>query len=133
MVLFIYQLFLGLGFLFYLPKSLLRKKGGPSLSERFGLTTNQLKKTKPLLIWIHAVSLGETKAITPLAKMLQEHYGSETEFVVTSGTATALAEVKKAMPFCSMNFYLPIDFNWVVKPLVKQLKPDLLLISETDL
>jgi len=133
MILFLYQLFLALGFLFYLPKLLFRKKSGPTLKDRFGLIPKEFQKSGSTLIWIHAVSLGETKAIAPLARMLKEHYGSEVQFVVSSGTATGRAEVKKAIPFCDFSLYLPLDFSWIMKPLVSRLKPDLVLISETDL
>jgi len=133
MINFLYQVVLGFGLLFYLPKLLFRKKEGASLSERFGVSFNGMKKTKPMLIWIHAVSLGETKAVAPLAKMLKDHYGSEAQFVISSGTETGRAEVQKAIPFCDVSLYLPLDFSWVMKPLVTRLKPDLVLITETDL
>jgi len=129
----LYELLLGLGYLLYLPRLLLRKKPGATFRDRFGLEASSYKKTKKRLIWVHAVSLGETKAVAPLARLLKDYYGSDVEFVVSSGTATGRAEAHKVIPFCDYSFYLPLDFSWVVKPLVKRLRPDLLIISETDL
>jgi len=129
----LYDFLILVGFLFYLPKLWLRKKSGAALRDRFGLPAADYRKSKTRLIWIHAVSLGETKAVAPLARMLKESFGPDVEFVVSSGTATGRAEVKKAIPFCDYSLYLPLDLTWVIRPLVNRLKPDLLIISETDL
>ncbi len=132
LITFFYHLVLLIGFLCYLPWLLLRRKQGPSIKERLGYIP-KIKKRKPFLIWIHAVSLGETKAVAPLASMLKETYGSDVQFVVSSGTATARAEVKKVIPFADDTLYLPLDFSWIMDPLIKEAQPDLVLISETDL
>lgn len=83
------------------------------------------------IIWIHAVSLGETKAIVPLVKMLKEQY-SHAIFLITSITDTGHMEAKKSLPFANYFLYLPFDFSWIIKPVVKNIKPDMVLLSEGD-
>lgn len=132
MIVFFYQVALILGFLFTFPWMLLRKKQGPNLRQRLG-RIGTINKTKPFLVWIHAVSLGETKAVAPLAQRLKETYGDKIEFVISTGTAAGKAEGEKAMPFADHKIYLPFDFSWIMKPLLKATKPDLVVVVETDL
>ncbi len=130
---YIYQFFLFLGFIFYLPSLVLRKKGGATLGERLGFLSEMPRKTKSRLVWIHAVSLGEIKAAAPLAKMMKEAYGDDAEFLVSSGTASGREAAEKAVPFADFYLYLPLDFTWTMKKLVKRARPDLVIICETDL
>ncbi len=93
-----------------------------------------IKKGKPL-IWVHAVSYGETKAIFPLVKKLQENFPSA-QFLFSSTTETGHAEAMRLFP--KENFgevyhvYLPFDFSYVINPIVERVKPDLVIITETD-
>ncbi len=130
---YIYQFFLFLGFIFYLPCLVLRKKGGPTLKERLGILSKVPRKTKSRLVWIHAVSLGEAKAAAPLAKMMKEAYGGDAEFVISFGTASGREAAEKSIPFADFYLYLPLDFIWIMKNLVKGARPDLVIICETDL
>lgn len=130
---YIYGLLVLLGFLVYQPRLLYLKwktgKKSATLKERFGILDNPIRKEKKRLIWIHAVSMGETRAIAPLAAKLQ---GEGVQFIVSSGTTTGLAEAKKSIPFASRHILFPLDLPWVMKKLMKQAKPDLILLCEGD-
>ncbi len=130
---FFYPSVLVIGFLFYFPKIVLRKKAGPSLKQRLGLFDAGKTKSKPLLFWIHSVSLGETKAVLPLVKRLKQHYGDEAEFIHSTCTATGYEEGKKALPFCLEHLYLPLDLKWIMRKWMRRFQPDHVIISETDL
>ncbi len=83
-----------------------------------------LKKRGEYRIWIHAVSLGETKAIIPLLAEIKD-----AEIYITTATQTGQTEAKK---ITKNAFYLPIDFSFVMKKLVKRVDPDLFILVETD-
>jgi len=130
-VLFLYSLALASLGLFLPLLRRLRGKRGSSFRERWW--PRQILREKELLIWIHAVSLGETKAIAPLVKKLNEHLKERVEFVLSSSTATGKEEGERALPFVKHRLYFPFDFPWVMNRLLEEVKPDLVLLSETDL
>ena len=55
------------------------------LSQRFGLTGPRIVPDGRPLVWLHAVSLGEVVAITPLVKELYRRHPTH-RFVVSSAT-----------------------------------------------
>lgn len=88
------------------------------------------RSTSPLF-WIHGVSVGETKAVQHLASLLKDRY-PESQLIVTTTTETGLAEGKRSLPFANHHLFLPFDFSWIIRPIVRKLKPDLVILSETD-
>lgn len=103
-----------------------------TLSERLGLNLSKLpqKKTGPVF-WIHAVSMGETKAVVPLFNLIRQSYPDAT-LVISSTTETGHAEAKRCMPQASAHFFLPLDFSWQIKRVVKKISPDVLILVESD-
>lgn len=91
-----------------------------------------IEKKEHLLIWIHAVSVGETKAVVSLARRLKANCPS-VKIVISSTTETGHAEAKRSISFADWHVYLPFDFSRIVRKIVKQAKPDLVILSETDL
>ena len=81
--------------------------------------------------WFHSVSVGETKAIEQLvAKVKQEE--PQSRVVISTITQTGQDEAKKIQGVDS-TFYYPVDFFFLIYPLVKRIKPSVLMIVETDL
>ncbi len=118
---FLYPLALTVGALALLPKAIKRWRKVPEpLPEGAGLS-----------IWIHAVSMGETRAVAPLAKMIQDRVPG-VRIVVSSVTDTGHEEAKKAMPFAAAHVYLPLDYAWVVRRWLRWFSPDLVIVAETD-
>ena len=116
-----------LGF-FYLPKM---RKYWRLWPKKMGGDFEGIQKGAVPLVWIHAVSMGETKAIIYFAKLLHQKY-PHIEFLITSITETGLEEAKRSLPFAKYHCFLPLDFSWIINPIVKRLKPDLVILSETD-
>ncbi len=106
-----------------------KKKYRNSLMQRFGFNFPKVDKKNKPLIWIHAVSVGETRAIASLAKMLKEDY----TILVSSITETGHEEAKRTLFFIDYHVFLPLDLSFIIKPILKRVKPDFVLISETDL
>lgn len=129
-VLFLYALCL-------LPKILWQRfvhgKYKESLKARLGLTLPSIDthSSKPL-IWIHTVSMGETRAAIPFFRLLRERY-PHTRIVISSTTETGHAEAKRSMPEAEAHFFLPFDFPWTVRKFLNHLKPACLIFVEGDI
>lgn len=83
------------------------------------------------VIWIHAVSLGETKAASSLIPHIKETYPDST-LIVTSITSTGHEAAKSCIPEADHYFFLPLDISWIMRRFVRAIKPDLLLIVDGD-
>lgn len=108
------------------------KKYRRSFKERLGLKAPRFSiPANSMKIWVHAVSMGETKAVVPLVQMIRDQYPQAAIFF-SSTTETGHDEAKKTMPGLSGYFFLPIDFSWAVKNITRQLNPDLLILVESE-
>jgi 3-deoxy-D-manno-octulosonic-acid transferase len=84
------------------------------------------------VIWFHAVSVGETKAIAPLVKLWREK-DPQAFLLISSVTETGHAEAKRSIKEANAYIYLPLDLPYIIKPLVRAIRPDRIIICETDL
>jgi 3-deoxy-D-manno-octulosonic-acid transferase len=107
-----------------------RKEPGYRLhiGERFG--RYQGRPERPV-IWIHAVSLGETRAAQPLVRALGERYPDH-ELLLTQMTATG-REAAEALYPETRRAFLPYDFPWAVRRFVSHFRPRLGILMETEL
>ena len=62
------------------------------LAQRFGFTTPAIARDQRPLIWMHAVSLGEVVAITPLVRELHRRHPDH-RFAVSTATETGKSRV----------------------------------------
>jgi 3-deoxy-D-manno-octulosonic-acid transferase len=108
------------------------KKHRSSFLSRLGFGFPNIDKKKRPLFWVHAVSMGETKAIAPFAKRLKERF-PECILVISSVTETGHAEAKKNIFFADYFLFLPWDFSFIVQRIVKKIAPDFLFLAEGDL
>jgi 3-deoxy-D-manno-octulosonic-acid transferase len=114
---------------------LLQRLGlGNSLS---GLSRRSDQRDRPNrpdrpVIWIHAVSLGEVVAVTPLVKELHRRHPAY-RLVVTTVTETGREAVEQRMAGVADHYYAPLDFPWVVSRFIERLHPCLYLFVETEL
>lgn len=102
-----------------------------SLFSRFGFRFPKIAASNRPLIWIHAVSFGETRAILPLIERLKQN-PSNPRILLTATTETGFEEGKKAAALVDYHAYLPLDFIEIMAPLMKRVKPSLIILSETD-
>lgn len=82
-------------------------------------------------IWIHATSLGETKAVKPFIDQIRKDY-PDALLIFSSTTETGQTEAKKSDNCIDVFFFLPLDFSWLMRKLVKVLQPDLFVLVESD-
>jgi len=84
------------------------------------------------VIWIHAVSLGEVVAVTPLVNELHRRYPAY-RLVVSTVTETGREAVEQRLAGVADHCYAPLDFPWVVSRFIDRLQPCLYLFVETEL
>lgn len=102
-----------------------------NLAKRFGIGFPFIEKNGRPVIWVHAVSVGETKAIAPLIRRLKKKF-EDPLVIISSITETGHTEAKRTLACADYHVYLPLDFSWIIRPIVKQVSPDIVVISETD-
>jgi 3-deoxy-D-manno-octulosonic-acid transferase len=128
-----YNFFLCLFCFAYLPKFIYlyfsKDKYTSSIKQRFGFDFPIIDKNNKPLVWVHAVSVGETRAVAGLCKLLSKNY----TLLVSSITETGHAEAKRALPFADYHVYLPLDLKIIITPIINKVSPEFVVISETDL
>jgi len=89
---------------------------------------------KPV-IWVHAVSVGETRAAQPLIEALAAQL-PDASFVLTHMTPTGRAVgagVAASLPGRLVQRYLPYDFDLPVRRFLRETQPAVGIILETEL
>lgn len=84
------------------------------------------------VIWIHAVSVGESEAVFPLVRQLQKQYPNS-NFLVTTTTPTGSARVIAELASTVTHVYLPYDIPVVVKRFLTIFKPKIAIFMEKEL
>lgn len=84
------------------------------------------------VIWLHAVSVGETEALLPLVKRLLSEYPQE-HLLITTTTPTGSARVKAALQDRVSHVYLPYDLPDVLHRFTRCFQPKLAVIMETEI
>lgn len=83
-------------------------------------------------IWLHAVSVGETRAAAPLVKALQARYPDHA-IVLTHATPTGRATGHELFGDRVTQCYLPYDFPPLVWLFLRRVRPRLGVIMETEI
>lgn len=86
-------------------------------------------------IWVHAVSVGETRAAEPLIRALLNHYPTH-HIVLTHMTVTGRATSAQLFGHTHPRLtraYLPYDFPWAVSRFLRWARPQLGVVMETEL
>lgn len=98
------------------------------LGERFGRYRNI--PARPV-IWLHAVSVGETRAAQPLVKSLREARPDHA-IVLTCMTPTGRATAEELYGSAVTCMYLPYDYPFAVRRFLRAFRPRIGLIMETE-
>ncbi len=98
--------------------------------ERFGFIRS-LQAEGPV-IWVHSVSVGETLAAVPMIRALQAQ-NPGARLVVTTMTPTGSARVKASFGDSVYHVYVPYDIPGALNRFLSRVKPDVLVIMETEL
>lgn len=135
MISLLYECALWLFAMFVFPKMLFdmwsKGKYKKSFWQKLGFKFPVIDKRGRSLIWVHVVSVGETKAVSALVKKIKNGQAKPL-ILVTSSTETGHAEAKKSMAFADHHAFLPFDFSWIIKPIIRRIKPNLIILCETD-
>ena len=83
-------------------------------------------------IWIHAVSVGETRSIFPLLSCLKQDY-PKLPLTVTSGSTQGALQALKFSPVPIQHQMIPYDFPAAVNRFLDQLQPKLVMMVETEI
>ena len=90
------------------------------------------QKVNPLL-WLHCVSVGETNAARPLVKQIREKF-PEYQLVVSNTTLTGQTLAKEIFAAdAKLIFYFPFDWKFTVHRALNKIKPNVVLLMETEI
>src|SRR5579859_7016637 len=82
------------------------------------------------MIWVHAVSVGEVLAVSRLVSELDRAFPNHRVAIsTTTRTGQALAGERFG---AGRVFYCPLDLRWAVRAYLKALRPELLVLAETE-
>lgn len=131
----LYSALLAIGLLLSLPYWLVQwlrhDKYRASLRERLGKVSPRLWRDLPKrVIWVHAVSVGEVLAVSGLVNELKRAFP---EYHVLVSTTTSTGQRLARSRFGEENvFYFPLDFGFAIRPYLRRLRPELVVIAETE-
>src|SRR5437868_5291839 len=132
----LYTILLGAALLltspYWLVQGVLRGKYRAGLAERLGRVPSRLQPTslKENCIWIHAVSVGEVLAVSGLVQALRAKLP---DWRIVVSTTTLTGQTLARSRFGDENvFYFPLDLPFAVKPFLRQLRPKLVVVAETE-
>ena len=97
----------------------------PRIQERRGYSTRA--RPNGFLVWIHAVSLGETLSVLPLVERI------EAPIVMTTATRSAAHLILRRFPDRCIHQYVPFDHPRWVSRFLAFWKPSVFILVETDL
>ena len=83
-------------------------------------------------IWVHAASVGEFNAASPLIRTLLKTY-PEIPLTVTTLTPTGSERVKRDLGDKVAHSYIPIDLPGSVSRFLKRLQPRMIIVMETEI
>lgn len=113
----------------FLPAPAYAKRWG----ERLGFVDHALEgRSEQRWIWVHAASVGESVAISPLVLKLRKER-PEWGIVVTTMTPTGSERVEELFGHDVCHVYAPYDYAGAVKRFLKSFKPALVILVETEL
>jgi 3-deoxy-D-manno-octulosonic-acid transferase len=81
-------------------------------------------------VWVHGVSVGEIKAATNIVETIEAEVPG-VEVVVSATTDTGWRVARERFPGRRVEFYPP-DLSWVVASALDRLRPDLVVLIESE-
>ncbi len=137
-LLFMYALYSAVLFLslvltlpYWLLQMMRHGKYRAGLRQRFGAVPAALISSgeRPT-IWVHAVSVGEVVASSAVIQAMKEKLPSRRVLISTTTSTGQKLAVRR---FGAENvFYFPLDFEFAMRPYLDALRPELVVIAETE-
>lgn len=101
------------------------------IGERFGYSAGRLPEDDSPLIWVHAVSVGETRAAQPLIDALLAAR-PDARILLTHMTPGGRATGEQLFGNRVLRCYLPYDMPHAVRRFLRAWRPSLGLVMETE-
>ncbi|NIO09908.1 MAG: 3-deoxy-D-manno-octulosonic acid transferase, partial [Deltaproteobacteria bacterium] len=102
--------------------------------ERMGVyprnLTHALQGSRP--IWVHAASVGEVRAATPLVRQIKAKY-PERKILVSSVTRAGKRTAWEMEAGVDGVVYFPLDHPWVIRRALRLIDPCLFVFLETEI
>lgn len=99
------------------------------VAERFGFYTQTFDKP---ILWLHAVSVGETRATVSLVEQLCHDYPQH-QILLTHTTPTGRATSAQLYGERVLRVYLPYDYPFAVQRFLRHFQPQLGMLMETEI
>ena len=137
MVYLLYDLILYASALFLVPYYLFRGlrygKTRRGIRERLGAYAQDFRQLLQgrKVIWIHAVSVGETRAAIPLLKALRARYPDA--FLILSNVTETGRAIATDVAEIDAYIFFPFDLSWVVRKTLKIIRPSIIILVETEI
>lgn len=134
----LYTLLLLLGGVGLLPHILWRCLRGATyhrdLAERFGygIVSSAIVQTASGCLWFHAASVGEVQGIHPIITKLHTCV-PELPIVLSVFTPAGKHIAQRIVPEAIGIFVLPLDLPWLMRRMMRCLRPCALIVQETEL
>ncbi|HQG33022.1 MAG TPA: 3-deoxy-D-manno-octulosonic acid transferase [Deltaproteobacteria bacterium] len=101
-----------------------------TILQRLGLKLPEAPRGRPL-VWVHASSMGEVKAVSGLLKAIK-HENPGMAVCLSTMTATG-SKVASSIPDVDLVIPFPFDAPWVMRRYMLKLLPALVVIVETEI
>ncbi len=128
-----YRLLLWFAFPFVLARLWWRGRHEPgyrqNIAERFGFYPG--RPARPV-IWLHAVSVGETRAAEPLLRALRSRHPG-CDLLITQMTATGREAAQQLFGGAVVVAWLPYDYPSAVRRFLRSFRPRLGILMETEI
>jgi 3-deoxy-D-manno-octulosonic-acid transferase len=123
--------------LYYAYRVTLGGKSARHLGERLGLIPRRTLRAlagegDAPRVWVHAVSVGEVAAAHPIIRELRAR-NPEARIALSVTTVTGRQLAEERVKERSALFYLPLDLPTCVRAAFDSIRPDVLVIMETEL
>jgi len=103
----------------------------PGLGQRLGLIPPVAADSRPV-VWLHAVSLGEVKAVAPLLGDLRTQFPG-LRIVLTTSTRTGWQAARECLSDGDAVLFPPFDLAWICRRFLHRIRPQAILVMETEL
>jgi tetraacyldisaccharide 4'-kinase len=119
--------------LYFLYRGLRTRAYWSSLPQRFGFLPGSFSQTGPGAIWFHAVSVGEVLGSLDFLRRIRAEF-PQSRLLVSTGTIAGQATAQgKLKELADGIFYVPVDFVFAVRRVLRRLNPSLVIVAETEI
>lgn len=99
------------------------------IGERLGFYQSS---SRPVDLWFHAVSVGETEAAIPVIQSLRKKH-PDLSILITCTTPTGSSRVQSVFGNAVSHVYLPYDIPGAVRRFLKHFSPKVAIVMETEI